>query len=416
MNDDIMSSIRSFIIVLNIFEKVHRTVVSASELAVQRQSTRVYLIFLFMTLFILVLYNSLTYQHNIKSIGIASLADFERILYVHGPNNVECPCTQLSFARQTFHRVEPRFHSVCSSDFIRFDWLNHLFISYTSRDIWKTNSSAFVSTAFAHFQTLRIICDLTRQAVLDARDLFLSTQVVSAFMLDYLLFNETMHAASASFQLTLPNNFMHSLQMLLGMAQGNGLVSAYSTNWALLLPNLTKDATIYTKARIYGTCNCATSPACTQSTIPHVPGIVIGCLPLENFLRSTFECLYNQSCIDMMSIYVNASTSPRALNTRDTRFDSSIHSKYIVERMLIESWSINTSYDKFFGQCRPVTCSYTIIERYNIVYVITTIVSLYGGLTVLLKLIIPIVVYQMNRFMRRYRRRHVQVAPEIIRY
>ena len=31
-----------------------------------------------------------------------------------------------------------------------------------------------------------------------------------------------------------------------------------------------------------------------------IPGIMVDCLPLESFMFSTLECLYNQSCIQMM--------------------------------------------------------------------------------------------------------------------
>jgi hypothetical protein len=199
--------------------------------------------------------------------------------------------------------------------------------------------------------------------------------------------------------------------MLLGMAQGNGLVSGYSTNWGVFLPNMTKDATIYTKARIYGECNCATSATCTQSSKPYVPGFVVACLPLESLLQSTFECLYNQSCIDTISSYVNTSNIPRALNKTNSRFASYLVANEIVQEMFIESWSFNVSYDNFFQQCHPTSCSYTLIRRYNPLYVATTIVSLYGGLTVLLKLVIPFAVAHIHAFIRRRQHTTIQVVP-----
>jgi hypothetical protein len=403
--------IRAYVVALNMFEKAHRTAVHESRLYLQRQSTRVYFLLLSLALFILVVYTSLIYQQNDDTINISSFENFQQLQDKYGPTTVDCPCTKISFNRSTFHQVEPVFHQICSSDFINTSWLDTLFTSYVNQEVSKFHTYTFGGTAFAHFQSLSIMCDLTKQAVIDARDLFLATQVVSAFMLAYDLFEGQTTAALTSFKSTLPNSFVLTLQMLLGMAQGNGFVSGYSTNWGLFLPNMTSDATIYTQARIYDGCNCATSASCIQSSKPYVPGFVVGCLPLQSFLRSTFECLYNQSCVDIISSYVNASVIPRALSNT-SRFASNLLTNDIVQEMFIESWSLNVSYENFFQQCKPISCSYTLIGRYNVLYVVTTIVGLYGGLTVLLKLVVPVAVHRIHKLVRRQRHTNIQVAPE----
>ena len=393
------------------FEKSHRAAATESELYLQRQSTRVYFLLLLLALFILVVYTSLTYQQDNNTIKISSLKDFQKFHNLYAATSFECPCTKISFNRSTFQEIQPAFHQVCSSDFISNDWLNILFTNYQNLSLSEMNSFTFNGTAFAYFQSLKIMCHLTQQAVIDAQDLFLSTQVVSAYMLDYDIFNGQTTAAMNSFKLTIANSFVHSLDMLLGMAQGNGLVSGYSTNWGIFLPNLTKDATIYTKAKTYGGCNCATSSSCNESSTPYVPGFVVGCLPLESFLRSTFQCLYDQSCVNTISSYINSAIIPRALNKSHTTFAPNSTTNNIVEKMFIESWSINISYDNFFEQCQPKTCLYTLIGRSNILYVITTIVGLYGGLTVLLKIIVPLGVHRIHALLRRRQRVQAQVAP-----
>ncbi len=395
---------------INMFEKTYRAAATESELYLQRQSTRVYFLLLLLALFILVVYTSLTYQQDNNNIKISSLKEFQKFHNLYASTSFECPCTRISFNRSTFHEIQPVFHQVCSSDFISNDWLNILFTNYKNQPQSEMNSFTFNGTAFAYFQSLNIMCRLTQQAVIDAQGLFLSTQVVSAYMLNYDIFTGQTTAAMNYFKSTIANSFVHTLNMLLGMAQGNGLVSGYSTNWGIFLPNMTKDATIYTKARTYGECNCATSSSCHESSTPYVPGFVVGCLPLESFLRSTFECLYNQPCVDTISSYINASIIPRALNTSHTKFPSNSITNDIVEQMFIESWSINISYDNFFQQCQPKSCLYTLIGRSNILYVITTIVGLYGGLTVLLKILVPFSVHRIHGLLRRRRQVHVQVA------
>ncbi len=164
---------------LNLFEKTHRRAVDESELYLQRQSTRLYLLLLSLALFILVICTSLTYQQDNNRITISSLKEFERLQNLRGFTTVECPCTKISFDRATFYQAEPIFHQVCSSDLIDTNWLNILFTSYQNQIPSDINSFTFTGTAFAYFQSLRIMCGLTKQAVIDAQDLFLATQVVS---------------------------------------------------------------------------------------------------------------------------------------------------------------------------------------------------------------------------------------------
>lgn len=395
---------------MNMFERSYQAPPTGHELFLQRQSTRLYYLLLLIALFILIIYTSLISQRHNEDIKISSFEFYQIVQNAYPSTSIDCPCTQISFDFSTFYQLEPVFHQICSSDFIGDNWLNNLFVQYKLQNASDTNPQTFIGTAFAYFQSLRLMCDLTKQAVLDAESLFLSRQMVTSSMLNEKLFDEQTITYLNSFKSTVSNNFIEILQTLLGMAQGNGLISGYATNWGVFLPNMTKDATIYTKARIYGDCNCAVSSACTQSSIPYVPGFVVGCLPLESFLRSTFECLYNQTCVTMISSYVSAAVIPRALDKTKSRFNSTQLTNDIVEQMFIESWSYNISYEDFFRQCFPKACSYTSIQRSNILYVITTILSLYGGLTVLLKVLIPFLVRRIYTIVGR--RRQVQHHDE----
>jgi hypothetical protein len=133
-------------------------------------------------------------------------------------SSLQCPCTELSFSYEDLIHLEPEYHQICSSDFIDTDRLNILFTSYQNQNASETNLYTFTGTAFAYFQSLSIMCELTKQAVIDAQDLFLGTPVVSAYMLDYDLFDEQTNAALTSYKSTLSNSFVHKLQILLGMA------------------------------------------------------------------------------------------------------------------------------------------------------------------------------------------------------
>lgn len=55
--------------------------------------------------------------------------------------------------------------------------------------------------------------------------------------------------------------------------------------------------------------------------------------------------------------------------------------------LFIENWFIAINYTNYFEQCAAAFCTYTIVDTTNFSYAITFILSIYGGLTVLLRLI-----------------------------
>ncbi len=60
--------------------------------------------------------------------------------------------------------------------------------------------------------------------------------------------------------------------------------------------------------------------------------------------------------------------------------------------LLIEKWSTKMNYSKYFDQCSPSFCTYTTTDQTNIYYAVTLLISLYGGLTIMLISIVPFLV------------------------
>ncbi|CAF4153064.1 unnamed protein product [Adineta steineri] len=61
--------------------------------------------------------------------------------------------------------------------------------------------------------------------------------------------------------------------------------------------------------------------------------------------------------------------------------------------MFVETCSSNVSYNQYFEQCKPDSCSVTLFESGSFIIIVTTILGLYGGLTTCLKLIVPFLVF-----------------------
>ena len=76
----------------------------------------------------------------------------------------------------------------------------------------------------------------------------------------------------------------------------------------------------------------------------------------------------------------------------NSRFPPNITVDKIVTQLFIENWTNLISFKDYYNQCDPIECTYTFEERINIVYLITTILGIVGGLSVALRIITPFVV------------------------
>ena len=72
----------------------------------------------------------------------------------------------------------------------------------------------------------------------------------------------------------------------------------------------------------------------------------------------------------------------------------------ILDALAIEDWNEQINYELYYNHCNPINCFYTVTKKFNIPTVVTTITGLIGGLSVVLRILIPLVV----KFLRRYRR------------
>ena len=59
---------------------------------------------------------------------------------------------------------------------------------------------------------------------------------------------------------------------------------------------------------------------------------------------------------------------------------------------MVEEWSSVASYSSFFTECNPSYCTYLINERPGILIIVTTLISIFSGLNLILKLLIPLIV------------------------
>ena len=217
-----------------------------------------------------------------------------------------------------------------------------------------------------------------------------------------------MSVTTQQFETTIPDRFSRSLRILRDITHGNTFISSYFLNWHFWIkPNRNSMTSPTRPITLNNNCSCGTRSDCTDSggiyrsfsNIQYfvMPGWNVGCSTVETLLYSTLECLYNQTCINLLIYYattVNISY-PRAINVSamksnlSSRFPINARIGDIVDALFVEQWQINVSYATFYNQCAPIYCSYTIEKHNSFLNIVLTLLRLYGGLAVGLHFIVP---------------------------
>ena len=126
-----------------------------------------------------------------------------------------------------------------------------------------------------------------------------------------------------------------------------------------------------------------------------VPGMRVGCMPYDTLLSSNLECFYNQSCLNTSASYISKlgpTDWPKALNQSITRFKTEETVASIFELQIIEEWRKAKDFNNYYAACTPYRCNYKIFQRNDYIYLLTLILSLFGGITVVIRFLAPLIV------------------------
>ncbi|CAF3817847.1 unnamed protein product [Rotaria sp. Silwood1] len=141
-----------------------------------------------------------------------------------------------------------------------------------------------------------------------------------------------------------------------------------------------------------------------------VPGFILGCSPMESLLRSTLMCLYNETCLNLINIQNLSFIHP---------LDASLPSRFMLNstvedltaNVFVEQWLYNISYSAFYSKCQPSICAYSVSKRKDLLEVITIVLGLYGGLTLILRFIAPLLISAADLISALVWRRNNNVVP-----
>ncbi|CAF1430761.1 unnamed protein product [Adineta steineri] len=385
-------------------------------------STRLYLILLSIIFVILTLYTIIQPQTLTKSCSTPSL-NFDKNLIDGYSDELDYPCSMISFPYDEYVQIQPIFHQICSSDLISNEWRLNItanlisnLSAYNQRDY-----RLFLST---NLQFLNGLCQLSMQTVHQSIQQSLSSLFITKQLLSEENFNLHINSMINEAKSNAPSTFIRLLSLLRATNHGNAIVSSYGTYYQYKASVYnTFSTTLYTQAMIYdNNCSCQLNSTCiidasfikTNSTQPiTVKGLKMGCTPSESLLASTLECFYDQSCINLIQTMAgyNKNITPIPLNITNSRFLMNTTVMNLINDLFIEKWSTIMNYSSYFNRCSPMICSYTYIQQLNSFYTLIYLVGLYGGLTIILKWISPKIVYFVNKIYQRRKKTINSIKP-----
>ncbi|CAF1287551.1 unnamed protein product [Adineta ricciae] len=366
---------------LNLFPSME-SITDAHQFRNEIISTRIFLVLFILSLAILLLYTSVVKITKTVRVPAPSYEEYARLNSSYS-QTLSCPCQNISI-----------------------DYRDILHVNYT-----------------------------LHQTISDSLNRFYSNQFVTASVILYDVFQSQVQALIDQFQLSIINDFSSSLTMVRETTQGNALLSNFLVGYTIRIDRFTSSLAIHL-ARFDDDCICPTSSTCVRQssiyTYPvsmplfKVPNFYIGCYVIESLLQSTLQCFYDQNCIDTVISYVTYSP-PIAV----TALNSSLPSNYLInttfndilQNLMIEQWNSSVNHEDYYKQCHPAECTYIYETRNDLLYIITTLIGLIGGLSTGLRILVPFVVKlirrkkrQQNTFNVLTTRERVNILYEKLKY
>jgi hypothetical protein len=286
---------------------------------------------------------------------------------------------------------------------------------------------------------LSTLCILVSQTINDQLIPFYFTTLLTENVLSEETFVAITNASKDQFINTTKSLFQTSLNSLRTVIESNNIANQLETNYLLqALQQKNNQWYSFMIGILYPPdgCSCTIDSNCNTTTgifspvrkrhpsysiqeypymlpIPlyritrlfHVPGINVGCYNLNAVLQSNLSCLYNISCLSQLSTYLNDSLHPfnaTALNVSNSSLLPTVGE--LVEMLMVDEWLFNSSYDSYFTQCNPSTCTYTYTKQFDILFIITKVMGSIGGIVTILMLVTLPLVTLTRRFVYHQRR------------
>ncbi|UJR18426.1 hypothetical protein I4U23_005331 [Adineta vaga] len=389
-------------------------------------ATRLYLILFIIGLIILAIYNGVQSTRHTKTFEKPGF-DKHNELYQKYGDELKCICSSVASPYERFVKTEAKFHQICSSPFTSNEGRSKLTGgSIPTNLLPEKDYRRFLS---AHLQFLQGLCQLSSQIVNITVQQFRFSLFTTSELLSETNFHKRLNLTIQQKQSTAPTTFTRLLLLIRNINHGNAIISTYGSNFQYMILHagyyIPSEPVIYNN----NTCSCGLYSNCTSQAMFNknkssketilIEGLKIGCLPSESFRLSTLECFYNQSCINTIQQYMNTINQTNSttnsldalvkLNSSRYSVDTTIDE--FINNLFIEQWNTTMNYTSYYEQCSPLSCSYTYIEKFNLIYIITILLSIQSGLSIVLRWISPKIIQNIFKIYRYQKNKRNTIHP-----
>ncbi|CAF1424346.1 unnamed protein product [Adineta steineri] len=409
------------IISLNLFKKqTHRT---PTNIYREQLLTRFFIFFIVSLSIAAGVYTFVVKQSQVITIPYPSLDTYKQ-LYNDYPTTLYCPCSKISIPNEVFLNVTFVLHQVCSSDMVSSEWLHYL-ISFDPTHL--AFNQDFREMGASYFQLLAAFCSLAEMNIADAQHVFINTEFINDRVPPESRFIQQTDAMMTSFINTTIYDFVQTFNWAKLIFITSRLYNGLNTNVNITINN---DNQVVSKFRRFGlvtltsdmvvtstgSCTCELRPD-TCYLIPEFyrnttyldftdafinayllyKVLYLGCSPLSGFLMSRtkwwYDITYMKRIQETYSMIIHTQLSPNIepLNANiSTLFDDHT-TEDLLGKMLLEKTINNASFDRFYSECKPSSCSYTVVQRRNFIVILFLIISICSGLNKGLQLFVPLI-------------------------
>jgi hypothetical protein len=399
--------IYDFLIKINLFDE-KETLSFVDQLI----ATRIFISLLTISLTIIIIFTTFSIQTYTVTIQLPSESIFKQ-LAVQYSSTLSCPCEQSSIRQDEFISFNPEYHPICASPLINQTFLSSL-SDMNMSDYWPLDYRIMIAS---HFQILALLCRTIQQTISDAVEEFSTDHIITDRVLLPDTFDSQAKALVDQLKTTTVATSKYTGDFLWFIIFQNGIYSGLRTNFYVqAAPGVNSYRYFAASYKSFNkSCSCKGNDTCVHQAgiynwtgraevngstyfgdltidpllLFTIPGIMVGCLPYSSLLQSTLECFYNQSCLDLIQTFIKKLSyiSPLA----SSHFAQNTTVNDLLDQLFIESWNNESSFTNYFQVCSPHSCTYSYNRRFNLLYVIVTMISLFGGLKIILMVSSPFI-------------------------
>jgi hypothetical protein len=373
----------------------------------ERLSTRIYILLLMCFLLGAGIFTAFTLRTAEKIQYSPSQSTFEQ-LWKNYRNTLKCPCSRFAIAYEEFVVAHVQFHQVCSSEFVTQLWIDSVYIE---SNISSSSANDIRSTLSAFWQVIGGFCRLSNQTWIDAWTKFKGSTIFSPTAVDKQIIQVHARAALNSSVTITRATLNRTLFTMERIFTGNAFISGLGTNFHVHVGALNEsfkpNPTISPK--IFDNCSCMNISGCPRPAVfstnqdqwTTVPGIIADCLVVDATLASTLECYYDRTCLFLLHEQWAMNVTPLSSNS-NIHFSPYSTVQMLLDELMIDNLTIDIDFNLFYLQCNPAYCTYAYMHRFDILYIVTTIIGIFGGLSLALRLIAPLIAKAILRFTNRH--------------